>query len=404
MAKISLNSAYKPAQETTKRYRILYGGAGSGKSHYVMQETLVNMMSNKDYRYLAVRKTARSIRNSVFHLLTSLISEYGLTSYFTINKTEMTITCLNGASLITSGLDDVEKLKSVSGINRILVEEASEITEKDFEQLDLRMRGKNKPGYQLTLLFNPVSELSWLKKRFFDIGGDDVFILKTTYKDNVFLDDDYRKKLEALVDQDYQYYRIYALGEWGSIGNLVYTNWVKVDIDELVDLGDRQVKLRDTFDRYFHGLDWGFSVDPFAYIKLNVDLKRKIITITDEVYRVEMSNDEIVEAIKPLCGNDTVTCDSAEPKSIADLRRKGINAKGSKKGAGSIEYGIKFIKGFTIQVDYRCVNTIKELSGYKWREDKDGNIIPKPVDYYNHLMDALRYALEDINKNVGFGW
>lgn len=402
-ANIRLNKAYRKAYESKQRYRVLYGGAGSGKSHYVMQETLIRMMSDPEYRFLVVRKTARSLRNSVFHLLSSLVSEYGLSNHFVINKTEMTLTCLNGATLITSGLDDVEKLKSVSGINRIIIEEASEITEKDFQQLDLRLRGKNRLGYQITLMFNPVSELSWLKKRFFDLGGEDVFIHKTTFPDNGFLDPEYRAKLADLVNQDYQYYRIYALGEWGSIGNLVYTNWEKADLNALVDVGDRQMRLRDTFDNFFHGIDWGFSIDPFAYVKLHVDLKRKILYITDEVYRVEMHNDEIVEAIKPLVGNDPVTCDN-EAKSIADLRRRGINAKASKKGAGSIEYGIKFIQGFKIIVDIGCPNTIKELSGYKWREDKDGNIIPKPVDMNNHSLDAIRYALEDINKNAGFGW
>src|SRR5690625_1161667 len=131
---ITLNPAFKKAKKSNARYRILYGGAGSGKSHYVAQETLLNMLSSRNYSYLIVRKTGKSIRNSVFRLLAEMISEMELHSLFRINKTEMTITCVTGSSLITSGLDDVEKLKSVANINRIWVEEASEITEKDLNK------------------------------------------------------------------------------------------------------------------------------------------------------------------------------------------------------------------------------------------------------------------------------
>lgn len=136
------------------------------------------MLSSPNYSYLVVRKTSKSIRNSVFRLLVEMISEFDIAEYFRINKTEMTITCATGSSLITSGLDDVEKLKSVANINRVWVEEASEISETDFNQLDLRLRGQSKVGYQLTLTFNPISETHWLKKSFFDMGRPDTFVLK----------------------------------------------------------------------------------------------------------------------------------------------------------------------------------------------------------------------------------
>lgn len=211
--KLKLNNVYKKAYNSKARYRVLYGGAGSGKSHYVAQETIINMLSSGEFRYLAVRKTGKSIRNSVFKLLTDIINDYILGSFFVINKTEMSITCGTGSSLITSGLDDVEKLKSIANINRIWAEEASEITETDFNQLDLRLRGQSKIGYQMTVTFNPVSELHWLKKSFFDLGRPDSFILKTTYKDNNFLDEQYIRTLNELEKQDYNYFRVYALGE-----------------------------------------------------------------------------------------------------------------------------------------------------------------------------------------------
>ena len=381
---ININAAYKPATKTKARYRVLYGGAGSGKSHFVAQEVLLNMMSDKEYSYLVVRKTGKSIRNSVFRLLTEMINDNNLSGYFKINKTEMTIMCVTGASLITSGLDDVEKLKSVANINRIWVEEASEITETDFNQLDLRLRGLSKIGYQLTLTFNPISETHWLKKSFFDIGRPDSFVLKTTYKDNNFLDDQYIRTLMELEKQDYQYFRIYALGEWGSIGNIIYSNWRKQDLSDI----------RSTFDNLYNGLDFGFADDPTAFIRVHLDNKRKKIYILEEFALRGLFIDDIAAELKDRINGEYITCDSSEPRSISDLKRNGIKALAAKKGPGSVEHGIKWLQGHEIIVDPSCVETINELSSYKWKEDKDGNVIAKPVDTNNHILDALRYALE----------
>ena len=250
---VSMNKAYKPARDTKARYRVIYGGSGSGKSHYVGQEILLSMLSSGQFSYLVARKTNRSIRHSVFQLLSSLISEYNLAEYFTVNKSDMSIICATGSRLVTSGLDDVEKLKSITGINRIWVEEASEITEGDYMQLDLRMRGNSPIGHQLTLTFNPISELHWLKKHFFDLQQPDTFVLKTTYKDNVHIDTAYKERLERLQEEDYQYYRIYTLGEWGSLGNLVFSKWERADLTEL----------KKSFDNFYNGIDFGLrSIAP----------------------------------------------------------------------------------------------------------------------------------------------
>lgn len=405
---VKINVAYKPAAQSKCRYRILDGGAGSGKSHFMAQETLLNMLNDGRHNYLIVRKTGKSIKNSVFRLLSSLITKYGMTQYFEINKSDMSIHCSTGARIITSGLDDVEKLKSVDGINRIWVEEATEITERDFEQLDMRMRGINNIGYQITLTFNPISELHWIKKRFFDIGEPDAMILRTTYKDNKYLDEAYKQKLERMVDRDYQYYRIYTLGEWGSLGNLIFKNWEKADLSELIEVSDgkqtKQVRIRDTFDNFYNGLDFGFAEDPLAFTRLHIDEKRKIIYITDEIYEYEMQNDEAAVEIMKLAKREIVTCDSAEPKSIADLKRNGVNARPAKKGPGSIEHGIKKIQSYKVIIDIGCTNTIKEFSGYKLKEDKDGNIINKPVEINNHIIDAIRYAIESAGTSTGWGW
>lgn len=388
---IKLNPAFKKAYSCKNRYRIIYGGAGSGKSFYVGQETIINMLSSSDYQYLVVRKTGKSIRQSVFRLLVDIIHKNNLSKAFRINKTEMSIVSITGSSLITSGLDDVEKLKSVAGINRIWIEEASEITEKDFDQLDLRLRGQSRIGFQMTLTFNPISELHWIKKKFFDVGIDNTFILKTTYLDNPFLDDQYVKTLNNLKITNKQFYRVYALGEWGSIGNVIYSNWEKQDLSEA----------KKSFDNLYYGVDFGFADDPTTCICVHYDKKRKIIYIFDEFYQKEVFIDDLAKILKDKIHGRMVTCDSSEPRSIADLRRNGINAVGAKKGPDSIEHGINWIKSHKIIVDNSCTNTIMELSTYQYKEDKNGDIIPKPIDANNHLLDALRYALEDemnVNK------
>jgi len=350
------------------------------------------MMRDPEYSYLVVRKTGRSLRFSVFQLLTDIIHANDLESIFVINKTEMSISCSNGSRLIMSGLDNVEKLKSITGINRLWIEEANEISEQDFNQLDLRLRGKNNLGYQMTFTFNPVSELHWLKRVFFDIGMIDAFILKTTYIDNHHLDERYKDTLERLKEQDYLYYRIYALGEWGSLGNLIFSNWEKQDMDA------------STFDNIFNGLDFGFADDPTAFVRLHYDKKHKAIYILDEMYEKGMFIDELANELKQKVKNEMVTCDSSEPRSIADLKRNGIRAVAAKKGPGSIEHGIKFLQSCKIYVNPNCNNIIKELSSYKYREDKDGNIINKPVDFNNHLLDALRYSLETEMTGNAWGW
>ena len=382
---INLSPAFKPAFNTKARYRIIYGGAGSGKSHYKAQETLLKMLDGSHYHELVVRKTGKYLRNSVFRLLTGLISEYGLSHLFRVNKTEMSIVCATGSSLITSGLDDVEKLKSVAGINRIWVEEASEISETDFDQLNLRLRGESPIGHQLTLTFNPVSELSWLKRRFFDVGEEDAHILKTTYLDNPFIDDEYKRALERLKQTNEPYYNIYALGDWGSIGNVIFTNWRKEDLSEAIP----------AFDNLRNGLDFGFAEDPTAFVKAHYDKKRKRIYIFKELKRSGLFIDQVADLIRPVVDREIVTCDSADARGTAELRRHGIRSKGAKKGADSVNHGILWLQSHEIIVHHECVDMIAELSSYQWAQDKDGNTLPRPVDVNNHLIDALRYAMED---------
>jgi len=374
---------YELLTKQLKDITILYGGAASGKSYAIAQYYLIQLLKG-NRNLLVIRKVGNTLRDSVYALFISIINNMGLNQEFEVNKTEMRITCKNGYQIIMKGLDDPEKIKSITvnkgNLTDCWIEEATELTETDFNQLQLRLRG-GKVSKKYMLTFNPISNLHWIKRRFFDKKNENVEIIKTTYKDNSFLTVDDIKRIEDLKTVDYQYYRIYALGEWGVIGNLVYTNWEVKEIER-------------SFDNYYFGVDFGWN-DPAVCLKCAI--REKTIYILDEIYVTETPNKDFAEMIKKIANREPLFCDSAEPKSINELRSCGINAISVKKGADSIEYGIRWLKGYKIVVDSKCTNTISELQSYKYREDKTGQVISEnPLDKNNHAMDALRYAFNDI--------
>lgn len=374
--------------EEKSRYLILYGGAGSGKSVFIGQKILIRLLTERNHRILVTRKVARTLRNSVFALFKDLIAQWNLTKFFTINKTEMTITCLNGNQILFVGLDDVEKLKSIAGVTSIWIEEASELLKTDFDQLDLRLRGTTINYKQIIISFNPISNQSWLKKEFFDRTSENTRILKTTYLDNRFIDDDYKAALERLKETNPDWYLIYALGEFGSTGNLIFTNWEIKDIPK--DAEEYSVPI-------YSGLDFGFN-DPSAMVRIAV--KENNIYLFDELYEKELTNTELIEEVKrKMSKKDLLICDSAEPDRIKEFKKAGFNkAKGANKGQGSIKSGIDKIKQHKIYVSPQCVNVIRELQNYQYMKDKktDEYIDIPLANGYDHLLDALRYAMEAV--------
>lgn len=215
-AKIEVNKVYIPFLESQKYYAILMGGAGSGKSIVAHQKILIRLTTESNHRFLAIRKVKTTIRSSVYQLFSDLIQFMGLNREFLINKTEMRFThLLTGNEIICAGLDDPEKIKSIAGITGVLIEEATELEERDFNQLELRVRGETANYKQFTLCFNPIDENHWLKRRFFDKSDPDVYSLKTTFRDNVFLNEEYKRHLTERVSANENLYKIYVLGEWG---------------------------------------------------------------------------------------------------------------------------------------------------------------------------------------------
>ncbi len=214
-AEITINDCYIPYLQNNLRYLHLWGGSGSGKSVFAAQKTVIRIKTEKPHRILCIRKVANTLRSSVYQLLRDTISDMGLQNEFTINKSEMRFIHSSGNEILLAGLDDVEKLKSIAGITSIWIEEATELEEGDFDQLDLRLRGETPNYKQIMFTYNPISERHWLKSRFHDNPADNFDCLRTTFKDNYFIDDEYRKVLESKAMSDPNLYKIYFEGEWG---------------------------------------------------------------------------------------------------------------------------------------------------------------------------------------------
>jgi phage terminase large subunit len=220
------NKAFIPYLDNDKRYLVFYGGAGSGKSFFVVERYIYKLLKSKMFNLLVVRATGKSNRDSTFALFKQVISKWKLSKHFKINESDLRIKCvLNGNEIIFSGLDDVEKLKSVTfskgELTDVWIEEASEILEADFNQLDVRLRGKGTKK-QIVISFNPIDINHWLKKRFFDRTDDNIEVFHSTYKNNDFLDEDYKKLLESYKETDEYYYNVYCLGQWGVLGKTVF--------------------------------------------------------------------------------------------------------------------------------------------------------------------------------------
>lgn len=380
-----------------KRYRVCKGSRGSKKS----KTTALNMI-NRLFEYpesngLCVRRYSNTLRDSVFSDLKWAIHRLGLDGHFDCTVSPMQITRrATGQKILFRGLDDGLKITSISVDKGFLcwvwIEEAYEITnEDDFNKLDLSIRGEMPDGYfkQITLTFNPWSATSWIKARFFDAPDDDVFVKTTTWQCNEWLDNSDRNIFLKMKEKNPRRYRIEGEGEWGIAEGLIYTN-VKVedfDVDEV-----RKIKgIKAAFN-----LDFGFT-DPNAFVCEMVDNTAMRIYIFDEWYQTGVTNKAIAEQIKKMgYGGQHIICDSAEPKSIAELRDEGINADPSRKGRDSVNHGIQLIQNYEIVVHPRCTEFYKEITNYCWAKDKDGRLTDKPDHEFSHGMDSMRYGVSKL--------
>ena len=383
------NTAFRPyLTDYQHRFEVYYGGAGSGKSVFITQKILIKALRKKR-KVLIMRKVGSTLKDSCWQLVIDTLSQFHILSFCIINKSILTIELPNGSILLFKGMDDSEKIKSITGITDIWAEEATEFSEEDIEQLNLRLRAKT-DSLQMYFSFNPVSKANWVYRRWFAKGTeitDDTVIHQSTYKDNRFLPDDYISTIEKMARTNPTYYRIYALGEFASLDKLVFNNW-KVG------------RIEDTHDwDLLCGLDFGFTNDPTAFVVSF--MKDNTLFIAKEYVKTGLLNDQIATVIKELgFSKSTIIGDSAEVKSIEELRRAGLyRIYPATKGQGSILQGIQKLQQLDIVVDPSCEHVITELQNYAWKKDKaSGEYVNEPIDEFNHCIDALRYSLQCVDR------
>ena len=396
------------------RYRAVKGSRASKKSKTTALWFITNMMKYPDANTLVVRKTYRTLKDSCFTELKWAIHRLGVDAFWDVKESPLEMTYKpTGQKIYFRGLDDPLKVTSITVDQGCLcwmwIEEAYEISsEDDFNMLDESIRGAVPDGSdlfkQITLTFNPWNEHHWLKKRFFDNSDDETLALTTNYMCNEWLDVADRKVFETMKKQNPRRYRVAGLGDWGIVDGLVYENWKEeafeiISKSDFLDLDEAEQKaknyvFKESVKSAF-GLDFGYTNDPAALFVGFIDTKDKKIYVYDEMYATGLSNERIANNVQSMgYGKERIIADSAEPKSIDQLKGLGLKVKGAEKGKDSVNHGIQFIQDYEIIIHPRCVNFLTEISNYTWDKDKLGNKLNRPIDDFNHLMDAMRYALE----------
>jgi phage terminase large subunit len=392
------------------RYRVCKGSRASKKSKTTALWYMANLSKEK-YKHanlLVVRKTFRTLKDSCFTELKWAINKLGLNDVWVPKESPLEIVNMEtGQKIYFRGLDDPLKVTSITvDVGQLCwmwIEEAYEITkESDFDMLDESIRGASEDGLfkQVTLTLNPWNERHWIKRRFFDAEDDpDILAITTNYMCNEWLDPADLKVFERMKKNNPRRYRVAGLGDWGVIDGLIFENWEEKEFD-LEDV-KRIQGIQTAF-----GMDFGYTNDPSTLFCGMVDVKGKQIFVFDEMYKKGMSNEAIFAEISNMgYVKERITADSAEPKSIARLRDLGMyRIRPARKGKDSIRNGIDFIQDFKIIVHPRCVNFITEISNYTWDRDKFENTLNKPIDDFNHLMDAMRYAMEGMIRGETFSF
>lgn len=395
---------------------------------------IVNMMKYKNANLLVVRKVYRTLKDSCFTELKWAINRLGVSRFWEAKESPLEITYKpTGQKIFFRGLDDALKITSIAAEKGSLcwcwIEEAYEITsEDDFNMLDESIRGRlnndreneienrNVLFKQITLTFNPWNEQHWLKNRFFDwdrkpvqsgcikIDRRDekagILAITTDYTCNEWLDENDKTLFSQMKQNNPRRYRVAGLGDWGISEGLVYEDWTEHVFD--IDRIRRLESVKAVF-----GLDFGYTNDPTALFCGLADTSAKTLWVFDELYKKGMSNEEIAKNIIAMgYAKEKIVADAAEPKSIDRLYSLGLNhIRSAAKGKDSINSGIDLLQDYHIIIHPKCVNFITEISNYSWEKDSlSGKLLNRPCDNQNHLMDAMRYAMEDCGKGNNFSF
>ena len=375
--KIKVSKVFRQTIKSQSKIVLNIGGARSGKSYAMAQLLIMKALNYPNLNIGIARKTMPALKMTARRLVLDLLSKYGLYQTSAFNKTENYYQ-LNKSRLQFFSLDDPEKIKS-SEFNYLWLEEATEFTYQDYLVLLTRLSApcSEELKNQMFLTLNPTDINCWIAK--YLLNQKEVCVIKSTYKDNNFLSQDYIETLLSLKNYDRQAYKIFALGEWGSSETLIYTNWKIVQNPP------------DSYDEIFWGLDFGFN-NPTALVKIYV--KDKIYFIEEKLYKTHLTNTLLIEELKTLIPKNqreqTLYADSAEPDRIAEIAAAGFNIQGALK---NVLDGIMFVKSCPLNIIKESPNLTKEIQSYSWKTTISGEITEDPVKFNDHALDALRYAL-----------
>ncbi|MGL4485064.1 MAG: PBSX family phage terminase large subunit [Anaerovoracaceae bacterium] len=400
LTNLNSNPIFRNVHKSKCRYVLLKGSAGSGKSVDTAQEYILRLLEDKGRNLLCIRKSEVTNRDSTYAELLGAISRLKLSQLFRATINPLSITCKNGNKIIFRGVNsekEREKLKSITfeygNLTDVWIEEATEISQEDFEIIDDRLRGELPSGYyyQIKGTFNPVNINHWIKKAFFDREDKDVLTHHSTYLDNRFIGTDYARRMKRRQEIDPDGYKIYGLGEWGEVSGLILKNW------EIKEFSNEA----SNFDSMVNAQDFGFN---HANCIGEVGFKDGDLYLCREIYEYEKDTEELISLANLEGFNKSLRmwCDSAEPDRIKMWQKAGYRAKGVDKGGsnGSVRGQIDCLKQRKIYIHPSCVNTLKEIRQWKWRKDSRSNTyVDEPVPFMDDAMAMLRYSVEDIRKS-----
>lgn len=376
----------------TTRWEVFYGGAGSGKSYFITQKIIIRCC-REPIKVLVCRRYGSTLRNSCFSLFKEILTKWKLTPYLKIRETDFNIKFPNGSEIIMVGLDEETKLLSLNNISTVWIEEAYEVPKPIVEQLNLRLRGKA-DNQQIIMSYNPISKNSWLYD-FCEVNPPESFrYLKTTFRDNPFLNKEYIQSLESLYTRNPAKARVFCDGEYGvDAEGLVITNWRQEAFDAM-ELASQGLEHRA-------GMDLGW-IDKSAIIDSLYDRKNKIIYVFNEFYKSGCQLSELASAITDMNLKKTkLYIDAAEPRAIQFFKQEGINAYPCKKGKDSVKAGLMFLQDNLIIVHPNCKNFINELENFSYIKSKQtGEWTEDTTHEWSHAIDACRYAYSDIYTNT----
>jgi phage terminase large subunit len=372
------NRQFYEAVNSKQRIKIFQGGSRSGKSWALMQYCLYLITTEtKPITISIVRKTLPALKRSVLRDFNIIAKSLGVYYMGEFNKTELVFN-YNGHTIEFFSADDAQKIRG-STRDVLWCEECNELNIEDFRQLSMRTKR------EILMSFNPSDPVHFI----YDLcERDDADLFISTYRDNKFIASEVKKELERLKKRDPDFWRVYGEGQRAVFSQRqIFRDWNYIDESEFPDELD-----------WFMGCDFGYTNDPTAICL--IAKKNDKVFVKEVLYKTGMTNRDIANHLKSLgLENLLMYCDSAEPKSIEELKQMGILAKGAIKGAGSINAGLSLMKEFDFYISNKATNVKSEQMKYVWDELKDGTIINKAVDRDNHHMDCLRYGLYSKFKN-----